>query len=70
MFLCCLGMDKHLMQKILNPGYLSREAPKFRQMKSVLQKYGPWASSWVREAGGAYNSGKHRISDAFVNSFW
>jgi heparanase 1 len=39
-------------------------------MQAILQKYGPWSSSWVGEAGGAYNSGKHRVSDAFVNSFW
>lgn len=64
------GVDKHLTQKILSPGYLSREATKFRQMQAILQKYGPWSSSWVGEAGGAYNSGKHRVSDAFVNSFW
>lgn len=31
---------------------------------------GPWASAWVGEAGGAFNSGGKNVSDTFINSFW
>lgn len=31
---------------------------------------GPWASAWVGESGGAYNSGGPNVSNAFVDSFW
>ncbi|KAM1237106.1 hypothetical protein ACFX13_038857 [Malus domestica] len=31
---------------------------------------GHWASIWVGESGGAYNSGGRNVSDTYVNSFW
>ncbi|KAF2311239.1 hypothetical protein GH714_021126 [Hevea brasiliensis] len=31
---------------------------------------GPWASAWVGESGGAYNSGGRHVSNTFINSFW
>ncbi|KAH1042213.1 hypothetical protein GLYMA_09G091100v4 [Glycine max] len=31
---------------------------------------GTSATAWVGESGGAYNSGHHLVSDAFVYSFW
>ncbi|KAH9331785.1 hypothetical protein KI387_003893, partial [Taxus chinensis] len=64
------GRDKNLTEKILNPSYLDKEATKFRKMQAIVRKYGPWSSSWVGESGGASNSGRHLVSDAFINSFW
>uniref|UniRef100_A0A0D6R636 Beta-glucuronidase C-terminal domain-containing protein n=1 Tax=Araucaria cunninghamii TaxID=56994 RepID=A0A0D6R636_ARACU len=64
------GVDKNLTAKILDPSHLNKEAAKFRKMQALVQKYGNWSSSWVGEAGGAFNSGKHLVSDAFINSFW
>ncbi|KAH7433427.1 hypothetical protein KP509_07G069000 [Ceratopteris richardii] len=64
------GVDKNLIVKILDPAYLDRAANTFRTLQNTLQQYGPWADAWVGEAGGAYNSGHHLVTDAFVMSFW
>ncbi|KAK1295691.1 Heparanase-like protein 1 [Acorus calamus] len=64
------GSDPHLTRKIVDPHYLSRVADTFREIQLTIQRHGPWASAWVGESGGAYNSGGHLVSDTFVNSFW
>lgn len=64
------GVDPHLMNKILDPHYLSQVKEIFGNLQLTLQRHGPWASAWVGESGGAYNSGGRRVSDTFVNSFW
>ncbi|OIW15133.1 hypothetical protein TanjilG_14132 [Lupinus angustifolius] len=64
------GVDEHLVEKILNPLYLDGEAHTFADLKNVLANSGTSATSWVGESGGAYNSGRHLVSDAFVCSFW
>jgi len=42
----------------------------FSGLKNVLQSSEITAKAWVGEAGGAWNSGQHLVTDAFVNSFW
>jgi len=42
----------------------------FRAVQQIIKTTAPWATAWVGEAGGAYNSGKHLVSNAFVMSFW
>ncbi|KAE9608257.1 putative glycosidase [Lupinus albus] len=64
------GVDEHLVEKILNPSYLDGVASTFRDLKNVLESSGTAATAWVGESGGAYNSGHHLVSDAFVYSFW
>ncbi|KAG6527660.1 hypothetical protein ZIOFF_009786 [Zingiber officinale] len=64
------GVDKHLVEKILDPTYLDGEASVFRDMQGLIRISGTKATSWVGEAGGAYNSGHHLVTDAFVFSFW
>ncbi|CAL0325663.1 unnamed protein product [Lupinus luteus] len=63
------GVDEHITNKILDPSYLDGEARTFNSLKNILQSSGTSATAWVGEAGGAYNSGHHLVSDAFVNSF-
>lgn len=58
------------MSKILNPLQLSRVTDTFRNLEQTIQTDGPWASAWVGESGGAFNSGARYVSDTFVNSFW
>jgi hypothetical protein len=36
----------------------------------LLQAVAPSTVAWVGEAGGAYNSGHHLVTDAFIFSFW
>ena len=64
------GVDPKLVKKILNPYYLNRAYGLFHDLELTVKKNGPWASIWVGESGGAYNSGGRNVSDTFVNSFW
>jgi len=64
------GVDPNLVKKILDPHFLSRASVTFNGLRETIQMDGPWASSWVGESGGAYNSGGQHVSDTFVNSFW
>ncbi|WOL20306.1 heparanase-like protein 3 [Canna indica] len=64
------GVDQHLIEKILNPSYLDGEASTFSSLQNILKTGGTSTTAWVGEAGGAYNSGHHLVTDSFVFSFW
>ncbi|XP_022728465.1 heparanase-like protein 1 [Durio zibethinus] len=64
------GVDPKLVSKILDPNHLSKAADTFSNLTHLIRRHGPWASAWVGESGGAYNSGGRHVSDTFVNSFW
>ncbi|XP_057433201.1 heparanase-like protein 3 [Lotus japonicus] len=64
------GVDEHLEERILNPASLDGIASTFKDLKSVLQSTATSATAWVGESGGAYNSGRHLVSDTFLYSFW
>ncbi|XP_057951835.1 heparanase-like protein 1 [Malania oleifera] len=64
------GADPNLVHKILDPHFLNKASETFGSLDQTIQMEGPWASAWVGESGGAYNSGGHLVSDTFVNSFW
>ncbi|KAJ9163557.1 hypothetical protein P3X46_023209 [Hevea brasiliensis] len=64
------GVDPNLVNKILDPHHLSKISETFSGIVQTIQQNGPWASAWVGESGGAYNSGGRHVSNTFVNSFW
>ncbi|KAJ6732295.1 HEPARANASE-LIKE PROTEIN 3 [Salix purpurea] len=64
------GSDDHLIDKILNPSYLDGGSHQFRSLQGILKTAGASAVAWVGEAGGAYNSGRNLVTNAFVFSFW
>ncbi|RRT51986.1 hypothetical protein B296_00032566 [Ensete ventricosum] len=64
------GDDYRIESKILDPRYLSRITGTFRNLQLTIERHGPWSSAWVGEAGGAFNSGSHRVSNKFLDSFW
>ncbi|XP_009625836.1 heparanase-like protein 3 [Nicotiana tomentosiformis] len=64
------GRDEHLVDKILDPSYLDGEADTFSKLQNVLKTSGTSVVAWVGEAGGAYNSGRNHVTNAFVFSFW
>ncbi|KAK6119454.1 hypothetical protein DH2020_046807 [Rehmannia glutinosa] len=64
------GVDDHLIDKILDPSYLDGGAQPFRDLQKILENAGNSTVAWVGEAGGAYNSGRNLVTNAFVFSFW
>lgn len=64
------GVDEHLMEKILDPSYLDGEAKTFSDLQNIIKNSATSATAWVGEAGGAYNSGRNGVTNAFVFSFW
>ena len=64
------GDDPSLVSKILSPHYLNKTAATFIDLEQTIKQHGPWASAWVGESGGAYNSGGRDVSDTFIDSFW
>jgi heparanase 1 len=64
------GNDPALVKKIMDPSYLSQVSKTFKDVNQTIQEHGPWASPWVGESGGAYNSGGRHVSDTFIDSFW
>nr|GLL29840.1 heparanase-like protein 3 [Ipomoea trifida] len=64
------GRDEHLIEKILDPSYLDGEADTFNLLRSILNSSETSVNAWVGEAGGAYNSGRNHVTNAFVFSFW
>jgi heparanase 1 len=58
------------VERILDSSVLDNDLDNFRAIQRIIQTTAPWAVAWVGEAGGAYNSGKHLVSNAFVMSFW
>jgi len=58
------------VDNILNPEYVSRTEGTFSSLTRTILRNGPWASAWVGESGGAFNSGGPDVSNAFVDSFW
>uniref|UniRef100_A0A804R1M5 Heparanase-like protein 3 n=1 Tax=Zea mays TaxID=4577 RepID=A0A804R1M5_MAIZE len=64
------GRDTHLIDKILDPSTLDGMVSTFSDLQRLLKSTGTSAVAWVGEAGGAYNSGRHLVTDAFVFSFW
>ena len=65
-----LGSDEHLIDKILDPSVLGSVSGTFSNLQSLLKRSGTSAVAWVGEAGGAYNSGRNQVTNAFVFSFW
>ncbi|XP_057519906.1 heparanase-like protein 1 [Amaranthus tricolor] len=64
------GNDPNLPSKILDPTFLSKISKTFDVLNKTIHEYGPWTHAWVGEAGGAFNSGGHLVSDAFIDGFW
>lgn len=70
MLLSIAGNSNILVERILDPTVLDDDKGNFQAVQQIIKTTAPWASAWVGEAGGAYNSGKNLVSNAFVMSFW
>ncbi|XP_020595440.1 heparanase-like protein 3 [Phalaenopsis equestris] len=70
MYILGPGVDDHLVDKILDPSRLDDVASVFSKLRVILRNSGSSSKAWVGEAGGAYNSGRNFVTNAFVSSFW
>ncbi|KAL2621482.1 hypothetical protein R1flu_001687 [Riccia fluitans] len=64
-----LTETKDLISKVLNRSYAQNEIVHYKYLQNVLKEHSK-TSAWVGEAGGAYNSGHHEVTDAFIFAFW
>ncbi|OVA00754.1 Glycoside hydrolase [Macleaya cordata] len=64
------GVDPDLIFKVQDPLFLDQVTQTYKDVQTTLNKFSPWASAWVGESGGAYNSGGKDVSHTFANSFW
>ncbi|BBN16019.1 hypothetical protein MPTK1_7g02860 [Marchantia polymorpha subsp. ruderalis] len=58
-----------LIANILDPSYPNDLEKIYQALQDVMKKH-PASETWVGEAGGIYNSGRHGVSDAFIMAFW
>ena len=73
-YLLGAGVDPKVEQRAMDPNVLNKQV-KAGQMVNVTIQSNLVDSShmpeiWMGEAGGAYNSGRHLVTDAFMSSFW
>lgn len=54
----------------LNPTKLNNVKNHANEMDLVIQQYAPNTIAWVGEAGGAYGSGRDRVTNAYNSPFW
>jgi hypothetical protein len=52
-----------------DPTWLDKQVVKGDEIQQTMSQY-PGIEVWMGEAGGAYNSGRHTVTDAFHSSFW
>lgn len=64
------GDDNSLVDRILDPSLLNRKASVFSNLQQDIRNSGTSAVAWVGEAGGAFNSGRNHVTNAFAMSFW
>jgi len=64
------GVDPNLNLKIMNPFYLDELKTIALGAQRVIQAQPKPQELWIGEAGGAYNSGQHLVTDAFISGFW
>jgi len=64
------GVDPNLILKIMNPSYLDELKIVAAASQRLIQAQPNKLELWQGEAGGAYNSGQHLVTNAFISGFW
>lgn len=64
------GRMESLREKVLDPDYLNRALFLARNASDVASALRGRGMLWAGEAGGAYNSGQHYVTDTFLSNFW
>jgi heparanase 1 len=75
-YLLGAGVDPDVGDRCMNPTVLDRQLEEAGISQSVVHdkenaRFMDWMPElWMGETGGAYNSGRHMVTDAFHGSFW
>jgi heparanase 1 len=71
-YLLGAGVDPAVGDKALDPAWLDRQKAAGAAVDAAVtgSRAQPPPQLWMGEAGGAYNSGAHGVTDAFHGSFW
>jgi len=64
------GVDPNLILKIMNPSYLDELKIIAAASQRLIHAQPNRLELWMGEAGGAYNSGQHLVTNAFYSGFW
>eukprot|EP00658_Telonema_sp_P-2_P084039 TRINITY_DN9229_c0_g1_i1.p1 TRINITY_DN9229_c0_g1~~TRINITY_DN9229_c0_g1_i1.p1 ORF type:complete len:360 (-),score=67.19 TRINITY_DN9229_c0_g1_i1:525-1604(-) len=64
------GLDPHLKQEILEPGWLDFTRVVAGEIQRVQVEAAPSTALWVGETAAAWHSGEHGIADAYESGFW
>ncbi|GMH72528.1 hypothetical protein TrST_g9854 [Triparma strigata] len=73
-YLLGAGVDSAADEKSRDPNVLDEQIKNGKNLKKIIYDNTPEGSTppeiWMGEAGGAYNSGRPGVTDAFTSSFW
>ncbi|GMI63534.1 glucuronidase 1 [Hibiscus trionum] len=64
------GDDPNMMNKVLDPSYLSQVSQTYKGVSDVVNKFRPQLGAWVSESGGALKGGSKDVSRTFADGFW
>jgi heparanase len=73
-YLLGAGKDPNVGSRALDPKVLNQQIEQGELVQTTITSSSKGMKSppeiWMGEAGGAYNSGRHLVTDAFHSSFW
>lgn len=64
------GSDSKEGQYALDPTKLDKIGPESQQVYDTVREVSPNSRVWLGEAGGAYDSGRDNVTNAFNSGFW
>ena len=73
-YLLGAGVDPKVSERAMSPNTLNKQIENGMKVNETIMQNVNVAKNipeiWIGEAGGAYNSGRHLVTDAFMSSFW
>ncbi|GMI63526.1 glucuronidase 1 [Hibiscus trionum] len=64
------GDDPNMMNKVLDPSYLSQVSQTYKGVSDVVNEFRPQLGAWVSESGGALKGRSKDVSRTFADGFW
>ncbi|BBN16020.1 hypothetical protein MPTK1_7g02870 [Marchantia polymorpha subsp. ruderalis] len=58
-----------LISNLLNRTFFTKQTDTYKSVNTLLRDH-PAIKAWIGESGGVYGSGRHGVSDTFIDAFW